>query len=264
MNVTEYLEHLFAQRHQRERPARRSSRSSRTGSGTGSSPGDGPERLAAGRSSSCRREDDRFHMEGGSWTNNISWVRGYDDRARARWSRPARCSTRRCSRRGVPTERPALPQRPVPPARRARPVATATGARASGPTTAPSSPAARPRSCATTCDDRTPWPASTSRWSSTCTSPPATSSDLLDTHEWEAREILWAIDRIPRSLWAVRGRRHASTCRCPGTLLETLARPALPALASTASSTAGRCCGTCRTPRSSRSWAPATTIPSCR
>jgi hypothetical protein len=25
-----------------------------------------------------RREDDRFHMEGGSWTNNISWVRGYD------------------------------------------------------------------------------------------------------------------------------------------------------------------------------------------
>ena len=24
------------------------------------------------------REDDRFHMEGGSWTNNISWVRGYD------------------------------------------------------------------------------------------------------------------------------------------------------------------------------------------
>jgi hypothetical protein len=24
------------------------------------------------------REDNRFHMEGGSWTNNISWVRGYD------------------------------------------------------------------------------------------------------------------------------------------------------------------------------------------
>lgn len=24
------------------------------------------------------REDDRFHMEGGSWTNDISWVRGYD------------------------------------------------------------------------------------------------------------------------------------------------------------------------------------------
>ncbi len=25
-----------------------------------------------------RKEDDRFHMEGGSWTANISWVRGYD------------------------------------------------------------------------------------------------------------------------------------------------------------------------------------------
>jgi hypothetical protein len=25
-----------------------------------------------------REEDDRFHMEGGSWTNDISWVRGYD------------------------------------------------------------------------------------------------------------------------------------------------------------------------------------------
>jgi hypothetical protein len=25
-----------------------------------------------------QREDDRFHMEGGSWTNNISWVHGYE------------------------------------------------------------------------------------------------------------------------------------------------------------------------------------------
>jgi hypothetical protein len=25
-----------------------------------------------------RKEDGRFHMEGGSWTNNLSWVRGYD------------------------------------------------------------------------------------------------------------------------------------------------------------------------------------------
>ena len=25
-----------------------------------------------------RRQDGRFHMEGGSWTNNLSWVRGYD------------------------------------------------------------------------------------------------------------------------------------------------------------------------------------------
>ena len=25
-----------------------------------------------------RKEDGRFHMEGGSWTNNLSWVRGYE------------------------------------------------------------------------------------------------------------------------------------------------------------------------------------------
>lgn len=26
-----------------------------------------------------RKEDNRFHVEGGSWTNNLSWVRGYGD-----------------------------------------------------------------------------------------------------------------------------------------------------------------------------------------
>jgi hypothetical protein len=26
-----------------------------------------------------RQEDPRFHMEGGSWTNHISWVRGYEN-----------------------------------------------------------------------------------------------------------------------------------------------------------------------------------------
>jgi Glycosyl hydrolase family 57 len=41
------------------------------------SPGDGPEKLA-GVIEQLQREDGRFHMEGGSWTNDISWVRGYD------------------------------------------------------------------------------------------------------------------------------------------------------------------------------------------
>ncbi len=41
------------------------------------SPGDGPQRLAD-VIEELRRDDDRFHMEGGSWTNDISWVRGYD------------------------------------------------------------------------------------------------------------------------------------------------------------------------------------------
>ncbi len=41
-----------------------------------------------------RKEDNRFHMEGGSWTNNISWVRGYAD-VLGRWSKPAPSSPRR-------------------------------------------------------------------------------------------------------------------------------------------------------------------------
>ena len=41
-------------------------------------PGEGPERLAAviGQLSA---EDGRFSMEGGSWTSDISWMRGYDN-----------------------------------------------------------------------------------------------------------------------------------------------------------------------------------------
>ncbi len=41
-------------------------------------PGDGPERLAA-VIAELHREDQRISMDGGSWTNNISWVRGYGD-----------------------------------------------------------------------------------------------------------------------------------------------------------------------------------------
>jgi hypothetical protein len=41
-------------------------------------PGEGPEKLAK-TIAELRKEDSRFTMEGGSWTNNISWVRGYRD-----------------------------------------------------------------------------------------------------------------------------------------------------------------------------------------
>jgi len=41
-------------------------------------PGCGPENLAQAIAN-LKREDSRFHVEGGSWTNNISWVRGYDE-----------------------------------------------------------------------------------------------------------------------------------------------------------------------------------------
>ena len=68
------------------------------------SPGDGPDRL--GRvAEELRREDGRFHMEGGSWTNDISWVRGYDellipmDRASAAFHE-------RVLGRGIPTSDP--------------------------------------------------------------------------------------------------------------------------------------------------------------
>jgi hypothetical protein len=39
--------------------------------------GAGAQALAE-RIDELRREDDRFRMEGGSWTNNMSWVRGYE------------------------------------------------------------------------------------------------------------------------------------------------------------------------------------------
>src|SRR3990172_5133381 len=54
---------------------------------------------------------------------------------------------------------------------------------------------------------------------------PAQNLDALLAQEpWEAKQILWAIDRIPRSLWGWEdvGRVHVSLS---GTLLETLSRP---------------------------------------
>ncbi|MFZ1538166.1 MAG: glycosyl hydrolase family 57 [Chromatiaceae bacterium] len=41
-------------------------------------PGDGPQRLAS-VIEELKRSDHRFHMEGGSWTSDLSWVRGYEN-----------------------------------------------------------------------------------------------------------------------------------------------------------------------------------------
>ncbi|MBP8962410.1 MAG: hypothetical protein KBG39_05650 [Opitutaceae bacterium] len=41
-------------------------------------PGDGPEKLAKAIAE-LHREDYNFHVEGGSWTNNISWIYGYEN-----------------------------------------------------------------------------------------------------------------------------------------------------------------------------------------
>jgi hypothetical protein len=77
MNGTEYLEHLFA-----------------SGIKEGDlsvvqpifqkriweqfKPGQGTERLRTVLES-LHKEDSRFHVEGGSWTSNVSWVKGYSD-----------------------------------------------------------------------------------------------------------------------------------------------------------------------------------------
>jgi hypothetical protein len=76
MNVTEYLEHLAAQGFGEEdfpviQPLFQKAIWERM------QLGEGPDRLAQ-VIEEIRREDHRFHMEGGSWTNNLSWVKGYE------------------------------------------------------------------------------------------------------------------------------------------------------------------------------------------
>jgi hypothetical protein len=76
MNVTEYLEHLFAIGvKENDLPVLQPLMQKRIWERF--QPGDGPEKLAA-TIEQLQKEDSRFHVEGGSWTNNISWVRGYD------------------------------------------------------------------------------------------------------------------------------------------------------------------------------------------
>nr|VFK36560.1 MAG: hypothetical protein BECKSD772F_GA0070984_10036 [Candidatus Kentron sp. SD]VFK39641.1 MAG: hypothetical protein BECKSD772E_GA0070983_100366 [Candidatus Kentron sp. SD]VFK78051.1 MAG: hypothetical protein BECKSD772D_GA0070982_10066 [Candidatus Kentron sp. SD] len=77
MNGTEYLENLFALGITEEdlpeiQPVLQKRIWDRFESGGGS------DKLAA-VIEELRKEDDRFHMEGGSWTNNISWVQGYEN-----------------------------------------------------------------------------------------------------------------------------------------------------------------------------------------
>jgi hypothetical protein len=76
MNVTEYLERLQSLGiRQDDLPAIQPLFQSRIWQRM--RPGDGPERLAE-VITQLRTEDGRFNMDGGSWTNNISWVRGYE------------------------------------------------------------------------------------------------------------------------------------------------------------------------------------------
>ncbi len=67
-------------------------------------PGEGGERLTA-VIEQLKKEDHRFHMEGGSWTNNISWVRGYENLL-GPMERASSHFNEKVLRRGVPTNDP--------------------------------------------------------------------------------------------------------------------------------------------------------------
>jgi len=67
-------------------------------------PGAGPEALAA-TIRQLSQEDSRFHVEGGSWTNNISWVRGYENVLQPMEAASAKFNEKML-RRGVPSSDP--------------------------------------------------------------------------------------------------------------------------------------------------------------
>jgi hypothetical protein len=76
VNVTEYLEYLFSLGLQeKDLPIVQPICQKRIWDRFKA--GDGADRLAQ-VIEQLKKEDHRFHMEGGSWTNNISWVRGYE------------------------------------------------------------------------------------------------------------------------------------------------------------------------------------------
>lgn len=77
INGTEYLEHLFAMGiREEDLPVIQPIHQKKIWDNY--TPGSGEEKLAE-VIERLKREDHRFHMEGGSWTNNISWVRGYEN-----------------------------------------------------------------------------------------------------------------------------------------------------------------------------------------
>ncbi len=76
LNATEYLEHLYNAGFKEQdfpvvQPKFQKAIWERM------QPGDGPDKLAA-VIAEIGRTDHRFHMEGGSWTNDLSWVKGYE------------------------------------------------------------------------------------------------------------------------------------------------------------------------------------------
>jgi hypothetical protein len=77
MTGSEYLEHLFAMGIKESdltevRPVQQGKIWERM------QPGDGPETLAK-VIDELKQSDHQFHMDGASWTNDLSWVKGYDN-----------------------------------------------------------------------------------------------------------------------------------------------------------------------------------------
>jgi hypothetical protein len=103
MNVTEYLEQLFASGVQPgDLPAIQPLFQQRIWRQM--APGDGPDRLAE-VIDQLRHEDGRFHVEGGSWTSDLSWVRGYDQ-VLAPMEQASALFNERVLGRGVPSDDP--------------------------------------------------------------------------------------------------------------------------------------------------------------
>jgi hypothetical protein len=101
MNVTEYLEQLFASGVRKaDLPVLQPVNQHRIWAEM--APGDGPARLAEVVAAMHAR-DDRFHVEGGSWTGDISWVRGYE-KVLAPMERASSLFAERLA--GVPTDDP--------------------------------------------------------------------------------------------------------------------------------------------------------------
>lgn len=67
-------------------------------------PGDGAETLEK-VIEEIRKEDHRFHMEGGSWTSDISWVKGYED-VLGPMEEASSLFYEKVLKRGVPTDDP--------------------------------------------------------------------------------------------------------------------------------------------------------------
>jgi hypothetical protein len=103
LNVTEYLEQVFASGIQpRDLPTIQPLHQHRIWQQL--APGDGPDRLAD-VIEQLRLQDGRFHVEGGSWTSDLSWVRGYDQ-VLLPMEQASSLFHERILARGVPTDDP--------------------------------------------------------------------------------------------------------------------------------------------------------------